>query len=137
MINAFCFTVLFLLLLLLVDVEAAASVPKSRHVNANAELRSNIASAHHSHGIEKLDRQHFLDHAIAILEDPRVDLFVGLLAGIFALAEVLKDFKNIGAHHGLVVTSLLHALKALTSVIKEGRRGKRVLHYNFFAFVPK
>ena len=124
LINTFCFT-------------SATSLSKSLHINANVALTSNIASAHHSHGIEKLDRKNSLDHIIAILEDPRVDLFVGLLAGMFALAEVLKDFKNIGAHHGLVATSLLHALKALTSVVKEGRRGKRVFHYNFFVFIAK
>lgn len=123
MISAFCFSAMLLLVLLLCRFEAA-TVSKSLNVIGKVEVKSNFAgSAHHTHGIEKLDRSNYLDHVIAILEDPRVDLFVGLLAGYFALTEVLKDFKNIGAHHGLVVTSLLHALKASTSVIKEGRRG--------------
>ena len=77
-------------------------------VNKQNKLSADILSSNvkvktsfHHHGVEKLDRTDFLDRLIALLEDPRVDLVVGLLAGGFAFFEIIKDFQSLGAHHGL------------------------------------
>lgn len=68
-----------------------------------------------------LDRTNALDRLVAFLEDPRVELCVGLAAGSCAIIELLQDIERIGAHHAIVLVTFLHALKALSSVIKESR----------------
>lgn len=68
-----------------------------------------------------LDRTNFLDRLVAFLEDPRTELCVGLAAGGCAIIELLQDIEKIGAHHAIVLVTFLHALKALSSVIKESR----------------
>ena len=58
----------------------------------------------------------------AFFEDPRTDLTVGLIAGTFAIIEVLQDFQKMGAHHGLAMITILHSIKAFMGVLKESKR---------------
>lgn len=76
----------------------------------------------HAAGVELLDRHDFVDRLLAFFEDPRCDLTVGLIAGSFAIVEVLQDFKKLGGHHGLALITLLHSVKALMGVLKESKR---------------
>lgn len=69
-----------------------------------------------------VEHKDVLDVVIMFLDDPRTDLFVGFVAGSLAAWELVQDFQKIGAHHGLLLITLMHALKAFTSVLKEGKR---------------
>jgi hypothetical protein len=63
-----------------------------------------------------------LDVIITFLDNPYTDLFVGAVAGGLAAWELIQDLGKIGAHHGLLLITLMHALKAFTSLLKEGKR---------------
>ena len=80
-----------------------------------------------------LDRTNPLDHLMAVLEDPRMELAVGLVAGGCALFELAQDFDKIGAHHAVFLVTLIHALKALSSVIKESRTVVRGISKSYHA----
>jgi len=76
----------------------------------------------HLHGVELLDRHDAVDRLLAFFEDPRTDLTVGLIAGTFAIYEVVQDFQKLGSHHGLALITLLHSVKAFMGVLKESKR---------------
>ena len=92
-----------------------------RSVTASSIVRGRSAAGRSSieYSIEHKDA---LDVIISFLDDPRTDLFVGFVAGGLAAWELVQDFQKIGAHHGLLLITLMHALKAFTSVLKEGKR---------------
>ena len=71
--------------------------------------------------VHLLDRANTFDHVVAILEDPRVELVVGLVAGGCAVFELAQDFSKVGSHHAVVLVTLIHALKAVSSIIKESK----------------
>ena len=83
---------------------------------------NNNGVAKHLHGVELLDRHDAVDRLLAFFEDPRTDLAVGVIAGTFAIYEVLQDFQKLGAHHGLAMVTLLHSIKAFMGVLKESKR---------------
>jgi hypothetical protein len=50
-------------------------------------------------------------------------LIVGLVAASVAMFEVCSDVTNLSGHHGVFLLTLVHAMKALVTVVMESRRG--------------
>jgi len=65
------------------------------------------------------------------LEDPIVDLIVGTVAAVVALYEVSQVIKNISGHHGVLLLTIMHALKAMVNVVLESRRGLKGYNARF------
>lgn len=93
-----------------------------RNDGSKVSLIANGQSPYAAHAhVHLLDRNSFFDRTIAFLEDPRTELFVGLAAGACAIAELVQDVQKVGAHHAIVLVTFLHALKSLSSVMKESK----------------
>jgi len=118
-----------LLILLYIRIANANRIvnDKSLISSSNNDNKININEQHrHKHlhigGVELLDRYDILDRLLAFFEDPRTDLFVGVVAGSFAIYEVIQDFQKMGTAHSLAIMTLLHSIKSFMSVLKESKR---------------
>jgi len=88
---------------------------------AKADTAAPVPLSAGPNNVHLLDRLNTFDHVVAILEDPRMELVVGLVAGGCAMFELAQDFQKVGSHHAVLLVTLIHALKALSSVIKESK----------------
>lgn len=73
---------------------------------------------------------HFLSQR-ALIEDPLVDLVIGLVAASVALYEICRDVTSLSGHHGVFLLTFMHALKAFVTVVVESRRGLKGYHARF------